>query len=93
MDRKTVRDQKNGDWKNGARKLLVILLGNMIYSAGVAFFVIPYDMLTGGTTGLALILQRFLEIPIPLFVAIFNVITFLLGLWILGWSFAAVCGS
>lgn len=89
MDRKKVRDQKNGDWKNGARKLLVILFGNVIYSAGVAFFVIPYDMLTGGTTGLALILQRFLEIPIPLFVAIFNVITFLLGLWILGWSFAA----
>ena len=65
------------------------MLGNAIYSAGVAFFVIPYDMLTGGTTGLALIVQRFFDVPVTLFVAVFNVATFLLGLWILGWEFAA----
>ncbi|MBQ8814873.1 MAG: YitT family protein [Lachnospiraceae bacterium] len=77
------------NWKAKARKLALILLGNAIYSAGVAFFVIPYDMLTGGTTGLALIVQRFFDVPVTLFVAVFNVATFLLGLWILGWGFAA----
>lgn len=90
MDRGRLMERLEGvNWKAKARKLALILLGNAIYSAGVAFFVIPYDMLTGGTTGLALIVQRFFDVPVTLFVAVFNVATFLLGLWILGWGFAA----
>lgn len=77
------------NWKAKAGKLGIILLGNMIYSASVAFFVIPHDMLTGGTTGLALIALKAFDVPVALFVAAFNVIMFLLGLWILGWEFAA----
>ena len=90
MDGKQLRNRLNGvNWKAKARKLGLILLGNAIYSFAVAFFVLPHDMLTGGTTGLALIAWRFFDVPITLFVAVFNVATFLLGLWILGWEFAA----
>lgn len=77
------------NWKAKAKKLGLILLGNAIYSFAVAFFVLPHELLTGGTTGLALIVNRFFDMPITLFVAVFNVVTFLLGLWILGWEFAA----
>lgn len=77
------------NWKAKAKKLGLILLGNAIYSFAVAFFVLPHDLLTGGTTGLALLAYHFFDMPIALFVAIFNVVTFLLGLWILGWEFAA----
>ena len=85
-----VTDKISGiNWKAKAKKLGLILLGNAIYSFAVAFFVLPHELLTGGTTGLALIVNRFFDMPITLFVAVFNVVTFLLGLWILGWEFAA----
>lgn len=77
------------NWKAKLKKIALILLGNMIYSAAVAFFIVPHGLLSGGTTGLALIAYEFFGVPITLFVAIFNVVTFLLGLWILGWEFAA----
>ena len=77
------------NWRAKARKVGLILLGNGIYSAAVAFFVIPHDMLTGGSTGLALIMLRFFDVPVPAFAAVFNVVMFLIGLWILGWEFAA----
>ena len=77
------------EWKRKGRKLGLILLGNIIYSAAVAFFIVPHEMLSGGTTGLALIAWQFFDVPITAFVAVFNVTMFLLGLWILGWEFAA----
>ncbi len=77
------------NWRVTGRKLGLILLGNTIYSAAVAFFIVPFGMLSGGTTGLALIAWEFFEVPIAAFVAVFNVVMFLLGLWILGWGFAA----
>lgn len=77
------------NWKEKGRKIGLILLGNMIYSAAVAFFIVPHEMLSGGTTGLALIAWQFFNVPITAFVAVFNVTMFLLGLWILGWEFAA----
>ena len=34
-----------------------VLIGNTIYSCGIAAFVLPNDLITGGTTGIALILE------------------------------------
>lgn len=76
-------------WKAAGKKLGLVLLGNIIYSAAVAFLIVPYEMLSGGTTGLALIAWQFFDVPITVFVAVFNVVMFLLGLWLLGWQFAA----
>lgn len=70
------------------KKLLIILLGNMIYSAAVAFFILPNELITGGTTGLALFTNYIFSIPIAAFVAIFNISMFFIGLWILGKNFA-----
>ncbi len=77
------------EWRRKGRKLGLILLGNTVYSLAVAFFIVPHEMLSGGTTGLALLAWQFLDIPIAGFVAAFNVVMFLVGLWILGWEFAA----
>ena len=33
---------------------LIISLGNLIYTVAVAFFILPNNLITGGTTGLAL---------------------------------------
>lgn len=65
-----------------------VLIGNTIYSCGIAAFVLPNDLITGGTTGIALILEHYFGLPIGLSVAVFNIVMFLLAILILGKSFA-----
>ena len=43
----------------------------------------------GGTNGLGLIAQYLFDIPLSVFVLIFNIAMMLLGWWVLGWPFAA----
>lgn len=70
------------------KKLFFVLLGNTIYSAGIAAFILPTGMITGGTTGLGLIVNHFYGVPIELFAAVFNIIMFILAIFILGKTFA-----
>lgn len=67
---------------------IVILLGNTIYALGVVLFIVPGNLITGGTTGIALIVQHYWNIPISMFVLIFNLFMFILGALILGKKFA-----
>ena len=57
----------------------MIILGNAIYAAGVVFFILPTGLITGGTTGIALIINHFTGMQVATFVGIFNVIMFALG--------------
>lgn len=68
--------------------LLLILCGNTIYSLAVVMFILPNDLITGGTTGLSLTANHYFGIPIPAFVFFFNSAMFLLGFLILGRAFA-----
>ena len=52
------------------------------------FFILPNNLITGGTTGLALFGQYMFHIPITAFVYVFNIAMFLLGAWVLGKAFA-----
>ena len=65
-----------------------VLIGNTLSSCGIAAFVLPNDLITGGTTGIALILEHYFGLPIGLSVAIFNIVMFILAILILGKSFA-----
>lgn len=66
----------------------MIILGNLMYALAVVLFIVPNNLMTGGTTGLALFFYRFACIPVSLFVSLFNVAMFLIGAWILGRRFA-----
>ena len=70
------------------KSIMWVLIGNTIYSCGIAAFVLPNDLITGGTTGIALILEHYFGLPIGLSVAIFNIVMFILAILILGKSFA-----
>ena len=83
MENKTTKKVANAAWK-----LLLVLAGNTLYSLGVALFVLPTGLITGGTTGLGLVAQNYLHIPLSAFVAVFNLAKFLLGLAVLGKVFA-----
>lgn len=71
-------------WKD----LAAILLGNAFYALAITVFVLPNDLPLGGSTGLALVVRHLCGLSVDVFVAVFNPIMFLLGLWALGKQFA-----
>ena len=70
------------------KKIFFVLLGNTIYAAGLAAFVLPTGLITGGTTGLGLIANHYIGLPIEVFAAGFNIVMFILAILVLGKSFA-----
>ncbi|MCI5449555.1 MAG: YitT family protein, partial [Coriobacteriaceae bacterium] len=65
-----------------------IILGNFVYALGVAVFVVPGGLVTGGTTGIGLAVQHAVGIPLAPFVGAFNLVMFAVGLVALGKTFA-----
>lgn len=76
------------DYKKEWKSVFWVLLGNTIYCFGIAAFILPLGLITGGTTGLGLILEHYFEFPVEVFAAIFNVLMFGLAWFVLGMSFA-----
>ena len=70
------------------KNLVLIFLGNTIYALAIVMFILPNNLITGGTTGLGISINHYLGLPISTFVLIFNVLMFLLGAAILGKKFA-----
>ena len=65
-----------------------VVVGNMLYALLVKFFLLPAGLVTGGTTGLALIAEQLWQIPISGFVFAFNVVMLIIGWLVLGKAFA-----
>ena len=70
------------------KQVCIIVFGLTVYALGLAMFVLPTDMIAAGTTGMALLANRLWGIPISVFVAVFNVLMFVLGFIELGKNFA-----
>lgn len=68
--------------------LLAVVLGNFMYALTVKLFLLPAELVTGGTTGIALVANHYWDISISTFVLIFNVIMLVIGWLILGKAFA-----
>ena len=66
----------------------LVLLGNILYALTVKLFVLDANLMSCGTTGLALVFNHLANIPVSVFIFCFNVATLLLGWWILGRQFA-----
>ncbi len=66
----------------------MVVLGNILYALAIKLFVLPANLISCGTTGLALIANNLFHIPISLFVFCFNVAMLAVGWWILGRQFA-----
>ena len=70
------------------KKIITVLAGNTLYALAVSLFILPNGLITGGTTGLALVAQYKFGIPIAAFVGVFNVVMFAAGAAVLGKAFA-----
>ena len=67
---------------------LWIILGNVLYALTVKLFILPAGLITGGSTGIAIFVNRITGIPVPVFVLIFNVGMLAVGWMVLGKKFA-----
>lgn len=65
----------------------MILLGNTIYALAIVMFILPNNMITGGTTGLGIAIHHYFGLPNHSFVLLFNTLMFLLGAAVLGMKF------
>ena len=66
----------------------IVILGNILYALAVRLFVMPAGLLTGGTTGIGLALNRAFGIPVSSFVLVFNAMMLLIGWKVMGRKFA-----
>ena len=57
----------------------IVILGNILYALAVRLFLMPAGLLTGGTTGIGLALNRALGIPVSSFGLVLNVMMLLIG--------------
>lgn len=71
-----------------AKQMIEILFGNFLLCAGVYFFVLPHNILTGGLAGIANILNLIIPVNRIVLMDILDLSFFFLGIIVLGKDFA-----
>ena len=67
---------------------LMLLLGNVVYALTVKLFLLPANLISCGTTGLAITVNHLTGIPMTAFILVFNVSMLVVGWFTLGKQFA-----
>lgn len=76
------------DKKQIIKSIVFTVLGTLLLSFGTAVFILPYSLVTGGISGLAIVVNAFLPIGEELLITIFTVGIYALGVAFLNRSFA-----
>ncbi len=74
--------------KFSLKSVFIIILGNLIFALSVNYFVLPYDILSGGVAGIALILNSLFGLNTVLVIDALVIITFIMGWFFLGKEFS-----
>lgn len=85
------------DWLKFFYNILLLIIGNFSLAFGTAAFLVPNNIITGGVSGIAIVLEKVLTPLIikgdgslvDVYVAILDIILFIIGLIFLGWEFSA----
>ncbi|MBU0278944.1 MULTISPECIES: YitT family protein [unclassified Gemella] len=72
---------------NYLKKYFVVLIGSIIFAAGLEFFLIPNNILDGGVVGLSIIAYHYIKIPLGIFIFILNIPFLYLGYKQIGLQF------
>lgn len=70
------------------KKYVLIIIGSVIFAAGLEFFLIPNNILDGGVIGISIILEHYIKIPLGLFIFVLNIPFLYLGYKQIGKGFA-----
>jgi uncharacterized membrane-anchored protein YitT (DUF2179 family) len=66
----------------------LVLMGNIIYTLSIKLFILPANLISCGTTGIAMVVEHLTNIPMSTFILVFNLVMLALGWFILGRQFA-----
>ena len=76
---------------NTLKKVVITTLASIVVSAGVYFFMVPYNLTIGGTAGLSIALSKFFpEISVGVFQLGINIILFILAFLLIGAEFGGL---
>ena len=74
------------------QKLFCMLLGCVVYALGLVMFLSPFSIVSGGMTGLAILLNTlFNNLPLGMMTIALNIPILLLGIRFCGWKFILKC--
>ena len=86
-----IKNLKKDDILRAAKNLFLVVLGTLILAFGSAIFLIPFDLVAGGISGIAIVIDSIIKsdiFTIDMIVTILTWVFFFLGLLIIGKSFA-----
>ncbi len=75
--------------KRKIKKILLVILGSVILGVGTGIFLTPYNIISGGVSGIAIIINHFTSLSIDMMITALTWGFFLLGWLLLGNEFAA----
>lgn len=82
---------KKEAWNQG-RNILLVVVGTLILAFGTAVFILPYDLVAGGMSGMAIVIDAIIPaefLTVDLIITILTWALFFLGFIIFGKAFAA----
>ena len=74
--------------QNRILSLAAVIGGNILYTLAIKLFLLPANLISCGTTGIALVVNHYLHIPMTLFIFLFNAAMLCVGWAVLGRKFA-----
>lgn len=92
---KEILPKRKSEWIRLVKNVSLILIGTFVLAFGIAMFIFPFDLITGGISGIGIILAKsFSGIPFlgdfgpDVYSSVINWILFGLGIILLGKAFA-----
>lgn len=79
------------EWRQILKNLFLTVVGTLILAAGTAIFIMPFDLVAGGVSGLSIIIKRLLPwefLTLDLIVTVLTWVLFFVGWMVLGKGFA-----
>lgn len=71
-----------------SKKYISIIIGSLIFAAGLEFFLIPNNILDGGVIGISIIVRHYIGLPLGVFIFLFNIPFLFLGYKQIGKGFS-----
>ena len=82
-----MQSKQNRNW-NRLFSLALVLVGNIFFAISVKLFILPANLISCGTTGIAMVVDYYTSIPMSGFILVFNLIMLSIGWLVLGRNFA-----
>lgn len=74
--------------KQKIKNILIIIFGNLSLAIGTSLFILPHNIVNGGTSGLSLVIEGFFGFNPSITITIITWVLFFVGFFVLGKKFA-----